>query len=520
MKIDKNLFKTSKARSESKLLIMLFKLLGNTLKVAEMVCFQACSLTLWAGFMAYDTCTRYLSRKELRQQREQLKQTQNYEEWKRVATRLDEITGHLGWRFVPQSSHYDYKYIQGMKFHLEDLLEQKRIEECATLLRALMSRDFSGITNQNLYNKTLSGTKELIDDYHNTILLCLQTIADSDMKNKAEFFTELKHFYGRTGLVFSGGASVGMFHLGVISTLLEFDFLPKIFCGASAGSLICALVGTNNDEELRFLARNNFTSLNFDAFSNIPKEGSFFRKIKRACTEGFFIDKEPLQKFLIDNTYNLTFKEAYQKTGRIINITVTDSHHRKFHILNYLTAPEAFVWSAALASCSLPLVYAPSMVYRKGQDDKLESWMPKEHAFIDGSIGADVPVKSLGVMFNVTNFIVSQVNVFVVPFISYSRFHRYSRNYFFIKIWEACSGFVISEIKHRLSQIASLGLIPRRLSLLINVVMQEYFGNINILPNIGFNDITRLFDNPSVESVREWTLRGRNATFFSNLTRP
>ena len=146
--------------------------------------------------------------------------------------------------------------------------------------------------------------------------------------------------------------------------------------------------------------------------------------------------------------------------------------------------------------------------------------MPQERSFIDGSIGADVPVKSLGIMFNVTNFVVSQVNIFVVPFISYSRFNRYSRNYFFLKMWEIVSAFVISEVKHRITQIASIGLIPKRLSLLANVVLQEYLGNITILPNVGLTDMMHLFDNPSAEAVLEWTLRGRNATFFSTFIRP
>ena len=137
------------------------------------------------------------------------------------------------------------------------------------------------------------------------------------MKNKVEFFTELKHFYGRTGLVFSGGASVGMFHLGVISALLEFELLPKVFCGSSAGSMMCSLVGTNTDDELRFHTRNNFTSLNFDAFANIPQQGSFFRKLRRVMKDGYFIDNAPLLNFLRRNTHNLTFKEAHQKTGRI-----------------------------------------------------------------------------------------------------------------------------------------------------------------------------------------------------------
>jgi predicted acylesterase/phospholipase RssA len=40
----------------------------------------------------------------------------------------------------------------------------------------------------------------------------------------------------------SGGASFGKFHLGLISALYEQDLLPRIICGASAGSLLGAIL--------------------------------------------------------------------------------------------------------------------------------------------------------------------------------------------------------------------------------------------------------------------------------------
>ena len=50
-----------------------------------------------------------------------------------------------------------------------------------------------------------------------------------------------------------------------------------------------------------------------------------------------------------------TFQEAFDKTGRIINITVApNNNYDPPRLLNYLTAPHVCVWSAAAASCALP----------------------------------------------------------------------------------------------------------------------------------------------------------------------
>lgn len=55
---------------------------------------------------------------------------------------------------------------------------------------------------------------------------------------------------------------------------------------------------------------------------------------------------------------DVTFHEAYERTGRILNITVSPgSDYEKPRLLNYLTAPTVLIWSAASASCALPGLY-------------------------------------------------------------------------------------------------------------------------------------------------------------------
>jgi predicted acylesterase/phospholipase RssA len=53
-----------------------------------------------------------------------------------------------------------------------------------------------------------------------------------------------------------------------------------------------------------------------------------------------------------------TFQEAFDKTGRIINITVApNNNYDPPRLLNYLTAPHVCVWSAAAASSAVPGIF-------------------------------------------------------------------------------------------------------------------------------------------------------------------
>ena len=461
---------------------------------------------------------RFLFRsKEMTALYKKLGETQDYQEWLKIGAEIDKATKRLKWRTKDRSSLYDYNYVKNMTKHVKHLLKKKNPLELASFIRSILSRDFANITNEKLYKHIYTGTKQLIEDYYDTILESLDYLHKTDFPDKFLFFQEIKHFYGKTSLMLSGGAAVGMFHLGLVANLIEQKILPHIIAGASAGSLTCAFLGTNSDQELKALTKENYASLDFSAFEDISSTGSLIRKVIRLIRYGYFIDKTPLLNFVKTNTFNLTFKEAFLKTNRIINISVSDNVHNKSLLLNYITAPNVYVWSAAIASCSLPFVYAPTKLIAKDSGGSSVKWLPGKKKFVDGSLGADVPKKSLSVLFNATNFIVSQVNVFIVPFVSRGTYRRHSRGYVFLKLWGLISGVIISEFKHRIQQLDHLNIIPKKLALWANLMLQEYSGNINIYPKLQFRDIFQLLDNPNKESVISWCKRGKNTTFSGNL---
>jgi len=78
-------------------------------------------------------------------------------------------------------------------------------------------------------------------------------------------------------------------------------------------------------------------------------------------------------------------------------------------LLNYMTAPNVLVWSAALASSAVPHMFDNVELMRKNAKGEIKPWFSniQNHRFVDGSIASDLPMKRLGELFNVNSFIVS-----------------------------------------------------------------------------------------------------------------
>jgi Patatin-like phospholipase len=100
------------------------------------------------------------------------------------------------------------------------------------------------------YNLLVHTTVHLIYDILSNLF---DQIVDEEIPTDAKlaFFNETRHAYGRTALLLSGGAYLGFYHIGVVKALFLEGLLPRVVSGASAGSLVAAMVGTKSDAELR-----------------------------------------------------------------------------------------------------------------------------------------------------------------------------------------------------------------------------------------------------------------------------
>jgi hypothetical protein len=166
------------------------------------------------------------------------------------------------------------------------------------------------------------------------------------LQPRLQWMLEARHSHGKTALLLSGGASFGLYHLGVVKALHRAGLLPKILAGSSAGSIMAAMVATRaNDQEMEALFDGTFSNATFS--QAFDQKGSLRRKVTRFFTTGRLFDIGKLGAILRAQLGDVTFLEAFQASGRILNITVSPaSSCDSAMLLNHITAPDVLVWSA------------------------------------------------------------------------------------------------------------------------------------------------------------------------------
>ena len=135
------------------------------------------------------------------------------------------------------------------------LCKQKDYDQLIFRLREELHGNIGNMANPLLYQHARSGTKKLINDYLDEVTASLKLLCDSNVKSlppmrKRRFLKRTARSFGRSALLLSGGASLGLFHLGVIEELQEQGILPRVVTGSSAGSIIAGILATHSDAEL------------------------------------------------------------------------------------------------------------------------------------------------------------------------------------------------------------------------------------------------------------------------------
>lgn len=407
------------------------------------------------------------------------------------------------------------------------------IRRMVHLVRTALSRELGGMGNIDLYKHSYIGTKDLIEQYVDSAVQTIEALveksgypgalpADIDHNDILEAFLQARQSFGRSALLLSGGGTFGMMHAGVVKAMFEADLLPRIVSGASAGSIVCAVFCTRNADEVPDMIKN-FPYGDLAVFGEHGKEESILDHVKRLLTEGSWSDIKHLTRVMRTMLGDITFQEAYNRTRKICNISVsTESIYELPRLLNYITAPNVMIWSAVAASCSVPLVFsaAPLLVKDPVTGEHLP-WNPTPQRWVDGSVDNDLPMTRLAEMFNVNHFIVSQVNPHVVPFLSkddrlYPE-HEGSRPDLFGASHNAITNTLTTlakdEALHRLQFLAELHIFPTTITKLRSVLSQKYSGDITILPEFNVHDLPRILKNPDVDFMERSTLSGERATW-------
>ena len=150
------------------------------------------------------------------------------------------------------------------------------------------------------------------------------------------FLKRARHAYGKTALCLSGGAMMGLYHLGHLKGLMETDCLPDIVSGCSAGSVIGAVLCTRTNDELHRDLDPQVMGPRLLCFDR-----SWSDRIKSVWKTGNLFDGEEWLNMIRWFTCgNMTFEEAYQKTGRVLCISLSATAKKTPPILiNYISAP-------------------------------------------------------------------------------------------------------------------------------------------------------------------------------------
>ncbi|KAJ5564994.1 hypothetical protein N7513_001236 [Penicillium frequentans] len=489
----------------------------------------------WAG----DTFGAYRGRPSAEEQKRQadiedrkqvlylkIKNAVSYEEWCSCANELDALEDNNSWKQTFECSEYHPQLVQERLRELEEARISCDVSRMLFLIRTALSRDLGMMSNASLYRHSHIGTKDLIDRYITTALDTITNLVDLSVHNRCDGL-ELKYIldqllaarqaFGRSALLFSGGATFGMNHIGVLKALYEANLIPRIISGASAGSIVCAVFCTRRDEELPGLL-DTYAHGKFDVFNEAGREENIFQKTARFLKFGSFLDISHLANTMRAWLGDITFQEAYNRTRRILNICVSSAGMYELpRLLNYISAPNVMIWSAVAVSCSVPLVFRPYTLMAKDPITGLPvPWNDLHRQYIDGSVDGDLPMTRLSEMFNVNHFIVSQVNPHVVPFLSKEDgpINEFQQGLSFVPRWiNTMTHLAKDEVLHRMNVLLELGIFPTSMTKVASIVNQKYSGDINIYPELSSSNFPRILENPTTEFMLEACLSGERATW-------
>jgi len=431
----------------------------------------------------------------------------NYDGWYQAAQELDRLDGHDHWRQVQESDNYDNRLIASRVKLIRSLRRQRDYDRLVFRLREELHGNLGNMANPLLYKHARCGTKKLINDYLDEVTAALNELCDSDVKSlppmrKRRFLKRAARSFGRSALLLSGGASLGLFHLGVIEALLEQHLLPRVITGSSAGSIIGGYLATHSDKEMERELRSG--QLDYEWCRLL----SFVDVIKGES----LMDQKQLLRSIERNIPDMTFLEAYRETRRILNISISPADSHQFpRLLNYLTAPNVLIRRAALASSAIPGLFPPAQLRAKNFDGKSVAYMPQSR-WIDGSVHEDIPKEKVNRLHNINHYIVSQANPHIAPFlseeISDTGLVPFIRDVIVKTPLVQLEHFL--ELVHQHFDLPGLGSVIKKA---YAVVRQTYSGDITIYPERHWQNLTRVFINAGPEQAEKLIREGRRATW-------
>lgn len=442
----------------------------------------------------------------------QLDEATTYEAWVVPARELDRVECNPKMKLNQEES----RIMRSVSQRLRQLRNKDHVHGLAWVLRQELSSKRVGKSMafaSGTYRSHCVDPPEEVVEYIEEMKKALSHICrhkEVPLHEKSDFFRVCRHSYGRTAIALSGGGSFGHFHFGVCHALLCAGLLPDILSGSSAGSIGCAMLCTRTNKELED-AIDMWIDCPDNDFYGAPKTArdmiaSLFRQGSLHNADEYVVRLKRLFG-------NLTFREAFQRTGRVLCVSISPARtHEPPRLCNYLTTPDVLIWSAIACSSAFPFLFNPQQLYSK---DAKGGIVPHHTAskvarnlddgdfgivrlWQDGSLQEDLPLQSLREQFNVNYFLVSQCNPYLVPIMGVKKMIPSVLWYLFE-----------TETKHRLGQL--LTFFPR--SKFLKLICQPWEGDLNfVLPYTSFN-VLRSAVNFSPKEIKQAMREGQYAVW-------
>ena len=449
-------------------------------------------------------------KKRLKSLEQSMTSAATYDAYRHAALEHDDLSGMADWRDEEHTDLYDHAQI---RLRLDRLKSLRARDDYQGLLFALnegIHGNMGGMGKSVLYRMAKFGTKRLIEEYIAEIDASLRLIAELDetiipAQQKIEFFYRCNICFGRSALMLSGGGVLGFLHLGVINVLLEQGLLPRVISGSSAGALVAGVLACHSDEEMQQFRDPVLMQ------SEVRKEASFFRRLILGAGPHMTVDDlEGLVERLIPN---MTFEEAYAKTGRQISITVAPAEpHQRSRLLNAITSPNVFIRSAVMASCAVPGVFPPVMLMAKNVHGDPQPYLPGRR-WVDGSVADDLPAKRLSRLFGTNHYIVSMVNPIATAFLGKDEEKgalRSAVGSLGVGVGREVLNFYRGVAQKRGDNWPRFNMALHGLHALID---QEYSGDINIVPSFRMANPLRLLSHLDEAELLDIIGHGERACF-------
>ncbi len=446
-------------------------------------------------------------KKSLKAIEQAINNAENFDSWRAACLEYDRLSGAEEWKHDDASPYYDYPLIRMRLNELKQARERQDYEQLVFNLHEGLHGNLGNIANPSIYNFARYGTKRLINAYLEEVSSALNYLCDNDfpgfsLQRKLEFFRSTSQAFGSSALLLSGGAGLGLFHLGVIKALWENRILPTVMSGSSAGSLMASVLGTHTDDELATIFDPEY--LFVEAFRMVGWKGILKGKP--------LLRGDQLETCAEQNILDLTFEEAYKRTGRYINIPVSPADpHQEARVLNAKTSPNVLVRKATLASCAIPGIFPSVTLWAKNIKGEKVPYIPSRK-WVDGSIKNDLPFSRLSRLYGVNHTIVSQTNPHILPFLSRNDRKNgllYMARDMLVSNFSLNAGLGLDYLRNHVKRNDVALVIDKAHA----IVSQRYQGDINIVPPRQPTNVLRILKNATRNEIERFIQMGERSTW-------